>query len=316
MSVVEQNGAQPFHLIASDKAISLNTGIADTTEWGAGMSADDDEKRRPGKRPRGYAQKLLARTQYAMVKARSPLNDAQLDVQYALGEYGVRRSSTDRKQVFEHARMRGKPLPEDVVRELSKDPTMEGIQEISHSPFWILLEKPPTSRLAARNMVERCLKQLNLMRLPLALEKLWLFNMRRAGSDLSLDVEEVGCNQLEKLIRDNPYSLDVLALVGALFREACLNFDLQTANYLGRRFWTLMQDFVSQSGFESLDGDLDKFVIARIIYDRPETDAQSEFNPFGPERLPGNPIGLLFPADDPEAKALQHWLKIEDQVRV
>ncbi len=274
----------------------------------------DDEKRGPGKQPRGYAQKLLARTQYVMVKARSPLNDAKLDVQYALGEYGVRLSSADRRQVFEHARMRGKPLPEDVVRALSKDPNMEGIQEISHSPFWVLLEKPPTSRLAARKMVERCLKQLNLMRLPLALEKLWLFNMRRAGSALSLDVEEVGCEQLEKLIRDNPNSLNLLALVGALFREACLNFDLQTANYLGRRFLTLMQDFVSQPGFESLDGDLDSFAISCIIYDRTEADAQSEFNPFGPERLPGNPIGLLFPADDPEAKALLHSLKTEDKI--
>ncbi len=273
------------------------------------MSTDNEEKRGPGKQPRGYAQKLLARTQYVMVKARSPLNDAKLDVQYALGEYGVRLSSADRRQVFEHARKRGKPLPEDVVRELSKDSNMKGIQEISHSPFWALLEKPPTSRLAARRMVERCLKQLNLMRLPLALEKLWLFNMRRAGSALSLDVEEVGGDQLEKLIRGNPNSLNVLALVGSLFREACLNFDLQTANYLGRRFWALMQDFVSQPGFESLDGDFDSFAISRVIYDRTETDAQSEFDPFGQERLPGNPIGLLFPADDPAVMELQHSTK-------
>lgn len=273
------------------------------------MGVSNDEKRNRGRPPRGYAEKLLARTQYAMVKGRSGLSDSKLDVEYARGKYGKKLSSADRAHVFEDAKNRGKPFPGDVIKRLSHDPRMSGIKDISESPFWRLLENPPMSRGVAQRLVEQCLKRLNLVRLPLALEERWLSNMWRAqslnsGKEQLPDERDVARERLEKLIHDHPKSLDVIALLGALYREACLSFEPESAGYLGMRFWMLMQDFLAQPGFESLDGDLDMFAIFRIIYDRAEADSRAGMNPFGLERLPGSPIGLLLSADDPEVEAL------------
>lgn len=268
------------------------------------MGATNEEKRRRGRQPRGYAEKLLARTQYAMVKSRSGLSDSKLDVEYARGKYGEKLSPAERAHVFEDAKNRGKPFLPDVIKRLSYDPRMNGISAISESPFWGLLDKPPTNRATAQRLVERCLKRLNLLRLPLTLEEKWLASAKAAETIRSSDAEEVAREQLERLVRDHPKSLDVIALIGALYREACLSFEPQLASYLGTRFWVLMQDFVAQEGLESLDGDLDMFAIYRIIYDRTETDAQRAMNPFGAERLPGSPIGLLLANDDPTVKEL------------
>ncbi len=273
------------------------------------MGVSNDEKRNRGRPPRGYAEKLLARTQYAIVKSRSGLSDSKLDVEYARGKYGKKQSSADRAHVFEDAKNRGKPFPSDVIKRLSYDPRMNGIKAISESHFWGLLEKPPTNRATAQRLVEKCLKRLNLVRLPLGLEERWLSNMWRARSlesaaEKLTDEQDVAREQLERLIRVHPKSLDVIALLGALYREACLTFEPQSASYLGTRFWILIQDFLAQPGFESLDGDLDMFAIYRIIYDRTEADSRAGMNPFGLERLPGSPIGLLLSADDPEVEAL------------
>jgi hypothetical protein len=165
------------------------------------------------------------------------------------------------------------------------------------------------SRPVAQKLVEKCLKRLNLVRLPLALEERWLSNMWAAKSldaakEHLPDEQDVARDILEKLIHDHPGNLDVIALLGALYREACLSFEPQSASYLGTRFWMLMQDFLAQPGFESLDGDLDMFAIYRVIYDRTESDSRSGMTPFDLERLPGSPIGLLLAAEDPEVKEL------------
>lgn len=268
------------------------------------MGVSNDEKRNRGRPSRSYAEMLLARTQYAMVKSRSGLSDSKLDVEYARGKYGKKLSSADRTHVFEDAKNRGKPFPRDVINRLSYDPRMIGVKAVSESPFWALLEKPPTSRPAAQRLVEECLTRLNLVRLPLALEEKWLASAKGTEAIRSSDAEEVAREQLEKLIRNHPKNLDVIALLGALYREACLNFEPQLASYLGTRFWMLMQDFMVQDGFESLDGDLDMFAIYRIIYDRTEAGSQTAMNPFGPERLPGSSVGLLLAADAPEVEVL------------
>jgi len=234
---------------------------------------------------------------------------SELDIEYARNPDGSKRSTADRRHVFEHAKSRGKPLPEDVIERLESDPDMRGIRAMSDSTFWSLLKKPPSTLKAAQLFVDRCLKKLRLVRLPVGLEEEWLSRKWRAAKQLDANVQwregdELVRDRIEQLAQQYSNNLDLTALLGALYREACLSFEPEAASYLGIRFWMLLEDFLAQPEFTSIDGDLLDFAVSRIIYDRDEAGAQRGFRLFDRERLPGSAIGLLLPEDDPDVKQL------------
>lgn len=267
---------------------------------------------RRGNPGRSYAEALLGRLEFEFVRARlSDWSVSSLDTEFARNSDGSKRSSADRRQVFEHARNRGKPLPSDVVRRLDKNPELRGIRHIAESTFWALLSNPPTIRKAAYRLVERCLKRLDLVRLPVGLEEEWLARKWRSAKSISQNIQwrdesEIASTRIENLVLEYPKNLDLIALFGALYREACLTFEPEAANFLGIRFWMLLEDFLSQPGFGQVADNVLDYSVNRVIYDRDEVAARHGFNPNGSERIPGKAIGLLLPKEDWDVKELMH----------
>lgn len=267
----------------------------------------DEPSRGPGKPPTPYAAKWLGWTEFAFVKAVVGKRSlTSLDVEFARLSDGSRCTSAERTHAFEHARDRGTPLPIDVAKRLAELPELALIKHIAASLFWPLLVKPPATRTAATRMAERCLKRLNLVRLPVEQEealiaKKWEQAIARAEWQ---DEDTLVRNRIENLAAECPQNLDLVALLGALYREACLTFEPEAACYLGTRFWMLLEDFFSGPKFDAISAELCDFAVNRIIYDRDDAEARKPFSAIGPDRMPGKAVGLLLSADDPDALEL------------
>ena len=91
-----------------------------------------------------------------------------------------------------------------------------------------------------------------------------------------------------------------LALLGALYREAYLTFELETAQKLGSWFWVLLEEYLSNPRLDGLQDGFSDFVIGRVLYGKEAREASRSMNPYKFPRLPDQPIGILLPANDPE----------------
>lgn len=261
-------------------------------------------RRKRGNPGRPYAARLLGRVEFEFVFASlGKPKVARIDVEFSRKSDGSRCTSADRTYVFEHARDRGTPLPIDLIKRLGEVPKLALIKHFAPSTFWPLLINPPVTRTAATRMVERCLERLNLVRLPVGLEEAWLSRKRAqtvAAEKMAewQDEDRLVRQRIENFAAAHPQNLDLVALLGALYREACLTFEADAACYLGMRFWILLEDFFCGPQFDAISAELCEFAVNRIIYDRDETQARKPFSAFGTDRLPGKAVGLLLSAND------------------
>jgi hypothetical protein len=270
----------------------------------------NESSRRRGKPPTPYPAKWLGWTEFAFVKAMVGKRSlTSLDVEFARLSDGSRCTSAERTKAFDHAKNRGRRLPDDVIKRLAKVSGLALIKHIAASSFWPLLVNPPTTRTAATRMAERCLQRLNLVRLPVEQEEAWIAKKweqaiaadRRAEWQ---DEDSLVRRRIEHLAAEYPQNLDLVALLGALYREACLTFEPDAACYLGMRFWMLLEDFFGAPQFDAISAELCDFAVNRIIYDRDEAEARKPFSTLGPDRMPGKAVGLLLSADDSDALEL------------
>lgn len=266
---------------------------------------ENEYSRRLGRPPIPYAAKYLGKTEYAFVKAFfGKRSITSLDIEFARRQAGAKCTSADRTHVFEHARDRGTRLSMDVVNRLAGVPGLSLIKHLATSLFWPLLENPPETRGAATRMVKRCLKRLNLVRLSVDQEEAWLAKKRQQALVAEKKAEwenedRLVRRRIENLVAQHPQNLDMVALLGALYREACLSFEPDAASYLGMRFWMLLEDFFSAQLFDAISAELCDFAVNRIIYDRNDGEARKPFSPHSSDRMPGKAVGLLLSADDP-----------------
>jgi hypothetical protein len=257
-------------------------------------------KRGPKRKSR--ARRMLALFEHVWVMSRSALNETQLDIEYDRTADGSKRSVGEIRSVFRFARVRGKPLPGNVLSRLEADPVMSGLASHVGSVFWELLENPPVTRGQARSMVNKSLARLSSARA-----------VARAGGgktddcassessalcDVASPLEWAG-GTVDALIAMYPASLDLIALLGALSREAWFCFQTDEAAFFGTKFWILLQDFLSQPGMERLEGVLDEYAVDRIVYWRDESKCGNAWLPHGDETLPDSCIG--------EMKLDAHW---------
>ncbi len=232
---------------------------------------------------------MLALFEHVWVMSRTSLNETQLDIEYDRLEDGSKRSVGEIRSVFRFARIRGQVFPDDVLRRVEADPAMSGLARHVSSVFWALLESPPVSRGQARSLVDKSLGRL-VSRRPIG--GLDPGENHVGSSSRSSDFfDTVNCRQetigmVKQLIATHPNSLDLIALLGALSREALFCFRADEAEYFGTQFWILLQDFLSQPGMEKLEGALDEYAVDRVVFWRDESKCGDAWLPDGEEILP------------------------------
>lgn len=251
-------------------------------------------KRGPKRKSR--ARRMLALFEHAWVISRSSLNETQLDIEYDRADDGSKRSVGEIRSVFRFARVRGKPFPESVLSRLEADPVMSGLALHVGSVFWELLENPPVTRGQARSMVNKLLARLNVARAVAGAGGGNTDHRASSGTSARCDMAgplERARGTVDGLIAMNPASLDLIALLGALSREAWFCFQADEAAFYGTKFWILLQDLLAQPGIERLDGVLDEYAVDRIVYWRDESKCGDAWLPDGDETLPDSCFGEM-----------------------
>lgn len=241
-----------------------------------------------GRKCKSRATRMLALFQHVWVLSRTSLNETQLDLEYDRADDGSKRSVGEIRSVFRFARVRGQVFPDEVLRCLEADPAMSGLAKHVSSVFWELLENPPVTREQARVLVDKSLMCLGVRRTIGGRDP--RKNQSPGGSD-SVDTanyRQGTTGMVKQLIATHPNSLDLIALLGALSREAWFCFQAEEAEYFGTQFWILLQDFLSQPGMEKLEGVLDGYAVDRVVYWRDESKCGDAWFPDGEETLPDN----------------------------
>lgn len=244
-----------------------------------------------GRKRKSRATRMLALFEHAWVLSRTSLNETQLDIEYDRADDGSKRSVGEIRSVFRFARVRGQVFPDDVLSCLEADPVMNGLAKHVSSVFWELLENPPVMRGQARVLVDKSLGRLGEMRIIGGQDPGGNHvGSSPGGSDFfgTADCRQGTKGMVKQFIATHPNSLDLIALLGALSREAWFCFQAEEAEYFGTQFWILLQDFLSQPGMEKLEGVLDEYAVDRVVFWRDESKCGDAWFPNGEETLPDN----------------------------
>lgn len=210
-----------------------------------------------GRPPLDEADQLRAKVWYSAVKARGNWSDYKLDVEFAREEDEERRCGADRRRAFEEVRRTGSVPTQgahpkrsfDLVRNVDAHPEFSGTAKYFHSPFWDLLKGRTMALPEAHAFVAKCLATSNVYRLSNELH--FVQRCLPVNGRLLVPAEMpdhlVYAAALDNLIKQTPVDLDLLALIGGLFREAFLVCALEIASVLKGRLNNLLEEFCAQT---------------------------------------------------------------------
>ena len=134
------------------------------------------------------------------------------------------------------------------MKRVESHPSFKGTAAYFSSSFWDLLKFRQMGVPEAHAFSSRLMKSCNIYR-PSGkandLMRYWFTTARGKSKPIpsSLDYYEAALNQL---IATRPLDLEILALVGGLFREAYLATALDIAAVLSRQFMTLLELYSAQ----------------------------------------------------------------------
>ncbi|NOS95641.1 MAG: hypothetical protein HOP26_04380 [Methylotenera sp.] len=203
-----------------------------------------------GRKPNTEIERLKQKYWYWYIKSRTDLNDPQLDILFAEDESGRKYTYADRPRMFESIRERG-TTPSDgshrlrkfnLIDKVENHPSFHGSKKIYTSPFWDLLQSNPFDLDKNNEILETSLKKLNLVRINPEHEHFWdfidvPFNQNKERNISPDDICDSDYEDIfNKTIFHFTNKLDLLALIGALYRESCLTFQLENAMCLSDYF--------------------------------------------------------------------------------
>lgn len=219
---------------------------------------------------------------YWAVKARGNWSDYQLDMAFGQPEGAPKKAGIDRNRVFDAIRKNGTRPSKgthhrrqfDLVERIESHNNFCGTKNVYDSLFWDVLESKPRNLDTTTELVNRCLARLNLKRLHGHdyLNWMWLVSPLFANSSQK-GIDERNSNHFEFWLNDStqhlPVDLDLLALFGAMYREACLSFAPTLAEVHSNHFKQALDSFCKTSWLQPLGEDLKLFeeiTRNRILY--------------------------------------------------
>ncbi|NHQ87307.1 hypothetical protein HA050_14415 [Iodobacter sp. HSC-16F04] len=207
-------------------------------------------------------ERLRARFWYYSVKARTSLSDYQLDL-FFLEKLGRRPEDPQKRtRIFETIRLNG-TLPSngkhpkrdfDLIKLVDEEDAFAGTAEIFHSPYWQLLTRDDADIAVYNQIAQKMLKRLGLTRLDsdgeFGFHCQAYTDVKKSGLTISVDETNSPFALYEKIlntvIKESPTSLDQLAALGALFREAYLACALEIALIIKHLYCDLLDEYVQQ----------------------------------------------------------------------
>jgi hypothetical protein len=216
-------------------------------------------------------------------------SDARFDVEFIPGMDGEKHVSATRVRAFERIRKHGvfpaskdrepPPLENrvsrqryfDLVQAVEARPEFHGSSRVITSPFWRLLKAAPGDLESAAALVDEALKLLGLRRLQ---DEEALILRASCARDAPMD-ERGGLREdfvgdfevmIQRATQQLPIDLDLLALFGAMYREACLSFRPSDAEVLGHFFNISLMKLCEQDWIKPVSFEIEDIARHRVLY--------------------------------------------------
>lgn len=268
---------------------------------------------RSGRPKTSALDRLIAKVWYWSVRRIEGWSDAKLSVQFIPDAEGQRQVPGFHSKAFARTRTLG-TIPTtggrrhakrnfDLVALVDAHPDFHGTAEVMHSPFWDLLRANPGDLAAATAMVERVSSVLGLTRIYGEEAFLtWAECERTALLGTCIGIRSDGIDGFEVLLQralgERLPDLDVLALLGAMYREACLSFRLKEAGVFGDYFTIYLARYCDQPWINPVGNSLEEVARRRVLYGEADFQPGDEV-PVGP--FVGRSFSALVASNDTEA---------------
>lgn len=231
-------------------------------------------------RPKQTVTKLRAKLWYNIVKTRSGLSDYRLDMTFGQPEGPITQGGAGRNRVFGSikkgvfpSRGQHKKRSFDVVERVNTE--LPGTADIIDSPLWELLDTPAIDIESITALVERCLDLLDLTRITGKAAFEWsIFAEKDLDGTGKPSLRPQGASQYEMSLhlatQGISSQMTLLALYGALYREACLSFNLKNADILADFIKAMLAFICDEAWMIPHEEYFRLLVTERILYGKSE----------------------------------------------
>lgn len=238
-----------------------------------------------GRRPTDLVDRYRTRVWYWAVKARTEWSDYRLDVEFVRPEGEEKGDGAHRSRSFEGMRRYGR-VPSsgnhqsrsyDLVARVDAHPDFVGTAKYFHSPFWALLKANAMNLSEAHAFVSRCMDTSQVLRPSGKFEMgMKMLTAGRPYDSRSFSSQELYLEAIKDIVANRPLDLDLLALVGGLFREAYLACALDIAVILKGVFLELLTEYCRQDWLGALGENLADFAENKLLYWRVDSENLGE----------------------------------------
>lgn len=228
-----------------------------------------------GRPTKDSVERLKVKVWYLAVKARKPWSDYRLDQEFASEDDKNERKGADRLRIFETIRRRNVSPSAgehpkrrfDLVTRVDSHPDFKGTAGIYFSPFWLLLQGNFISLPKVLEFTKEQLKRCGIHRPSSALNFINASGMRVYKDEFQkIDNAKMYEVSLRTAISELPLDLDLIALLGGLFREAFLVCELDTAVVLKKLFLEVIDEFCSQPWLSKVEFELLDVAERKILH--------------------------------------------------
>lgn len=225
---------------------------------------------RRGRPETDAAERLRVAVWYQALRARG-WSDYRLDLTFGDKDASVRSRGMDRKRVFETIRKERTAPPQNLIARVDRHSEFRGTAQIFHSIFWKLAASRSLSLLEAHKLVNECFKQFRVRRLSTTSDRLyrWLvesYGCREYPTNLEVKSEHITSTNMEQLLARREVDLDLLALLGSLFREAYLAGALDVAIMYRNEYVRRLEEFCAQPWLGRVGNELLLLAEQRVLY--------------------------------------------------
>ena len=288
------------------------------------------KQRQRGRKFLDRAERLRVAVWYWTLRGRG-FSDYQLDLMFDGQDPSAMARGVNRTRIFETIRNRyslpGRSRAEKsaFVRRVDAHPDLRGTAKIYFSEFWSLMTFWELPHQEARRLLNTCLRRHGLRRLTYWSSEEYRNAFKRATGPKEKEefrAKDFAKKVLHQALVRCPVDLNLLALVGALYKEAYLVQDLDLALDYRHEYFRLIVEFAEQPWIDPIADDFrllaTRAMLRGRVFDFDGADITKD--PSG-ERL----RRLIVRKDDPLAKYAEASIKkmpksllrhLEDTLRV
>lgn len=251
------------------------------------QSTSEPKSATRGRPPTDAVDRFRSKVWYRAIKFKGEerWSDYQLDIEFAREEGEPKRDGENRRRAFKGIGRHGRvpssgnhpKRPYDLVVRVDAHPCFSGTASSFRSAFWELLKSDAMGLSEAHAFVSRCMATSQVHRPTGKFEMaMKMLASGRQKTIRSFNSSEIYRAALKQIVAGRPLDLDILALVGGLFREAYLACSLNIAVVLQDLFLDRLSDYCQQEWLGELGSELLEFAENRLFYWRVDNKSLCE----------------------------------------